>query len=296
MSRVQQIQHRAVPHPLLPSRNSGTRSSTAANTRLLSLARRLEERQAPAGGGGGDEHPGSVKCAGASLADHRTIAEALGGEGPGRGGARDAKGLVEMERRIARLESLVGDGDVADLYPDLCSALDSLEARVALVDPATLKAVGSCLCVCVCVYVRVSLALSRARALSLSRSLARSRSLRECSKVIRAPERRRRRRRSGCVFASVFNNTTQWRNQKSLGCKLRVRRRMHARMLTSACTCLARVRVVMRRKSEIMSARVLSVCAHVFLFVWACACAWACAQESKSRSWRHGWLPRKVEP
>jgi dynactin-2 len=50
--------------------------------------------------------------------------------------------MTEIEKRVARLETLVGDGDVADLYPDLCSALDALEARVALVDPATLKAVG----------------------------------------------------------------------------------------------------------------------------------------------------------
>jgi len=67
------------------------------------------------------------------------------GSGPERGGERDDRGMLEMteiEKRVARLETLVGDGDVADLYPDLCSALDALEARVALVDPATLKAVG----------------------------------------------------------------------------------------------------------------------------------------------------------
>jgi len=206
VSRVQQIQHRAVPHPLLPSRNSGTRSSTAANTRLLSLARRLEERQAPAGGGGGDEHPGSVKCAGASLADHRTIAEALGGEGPGRGGARDAKGLVEMERRIARLESLVGDGDVADLYPDLCSALDSLEARVALVDlrPSRLSV---CVCVCafVCMCVSLSLSLARARSLSLSRSLA----LALCASAPRSFEHQRGGGGGGGVdvYSQVYSTT-----------------------------------------------------------------------------------------
>lgn len=69
----------------------------------------------------------------------------VGGSGPERGGERDVRGMLEMteiERRVARLETLVGDGDAADLYPDLCSALDALEARVALVDPTTLKAVG----------------------------------------------------------------------------------------------------------------------------------------------------------
>jgi hypothetical protein len=51
--------------------------------------------------------------------------------------------LTSVERRLAELESVVGDGEVAGLYPDLCTALDTMETRLSLLDPATLQAVGA---------------------------------------------------------------------------------------------------------------------------------------------------------
>ena len=52
------------------------------------------------------------------------------------------RSYTEIERRIARLAEVIGDGDLASLFPNVCTALDAIEGRLALIDPERLEAAG----------------------------------------------------------------------------------------------------------------------------------------------------------
>lgn len=48
--------------------------------------------------------------------------------------------FVDVERKLAKLEALVGDGDLASLFPDICTALDALETKLSMTEDGRIQA------------------------------------------------------------------------------------------------------------------------------------------------------------